>query len=916
MPHHNSHYYEFGPYRLDVGQRILTRTGEAVSLTPKATEILTLLVTNAGQLVAKDELLKQVWPDTFVEESNLTQNIFLLRRVLGDERPSPRYIETVVRRGYRFVANVRVVGVSEAGDRYDSGQAYGPGSSYGAGAYNPRTSGPQPLNGPQTSDDGPRHSMDQRDPRARHDGYDPRALSEQRFGIPGVDPGFHPGFGAGVGPQYANAHDIPSPPTVAVLPFLNATGNDDIEYLADGLTDNLVNNLSRVSKLRVMSRSAVFRYKAKKLLDARGVGRELGVGVVLVGKLTSTPQGLVIGVELVEVGSGWQLWGDSFDCQLKDILEVQDLITRQVLTALKLKLSGDEEKRITARYTENAEAYQSYLEARYHWSKYTRQGIEKAILHFRHAIELDPNYALAYAGIIDCYLRLATNYLPPEEDRRACDNVASEVSTNAVYIEEDSDTATDDTRDNVKLRFEWDWKAAERELRRATELRTDYPAAHQWYAAYKAAKDIFEKSRSSSYDDHPDAECKLPHQVLSGKPTPAEQLQVLCTVAREQIAVTNYEAAELILQPWYRDSKWPEVSSLTTHAAADLLFTLGALIGCVSGTRQVPNGQKRAEAFLNGAIALFSHVGSKSRSVEAQAELARCYYRQGLFDLARETFSAALSELPDDQGELKSLCLVFLGAVERDSGRLLDSLTILREANSLQRPGRLGTGRCELELATTLKELAATGQQAFDDEALLNYTNALRECEAIGNHRLAAVVENNLGFFLLSIGFVKESEQHLLRARRFFDAISDLVRRAQVNETLTRLYITTNRYPLAKQTIEDALQTLEMTDAEAILSEALTTSGIVSSRLDHVSEARKRFEEAYKVAERCGDREGARRALVSQFEEMGDLSDQNELRQILEKLRRLLAVTEPSPLVGRVEEAIAEIELLLNQSNS
>ena len=225
----------------------------------------------------------------------------------------------------------------------------------------------------------------------------------------------------------------------------------------------------------------------------------------------------------------------------------------------------------------------------------------------------------------------------------------------------------------MKLRFEWDWKAAERELRRATELKIDYPAAHQWYAAYKAAKDIFEQSKNFSDDADADPDCKLPHQVRSGEPTPAEQLQVLCAVAREQIAVTNYAAAELILQPWYGERNWPDISSMTTHAAADLLFTLGALIGCVSGTRQVPSGQKRAEALLNGSIALFSHVGSKSRSVEAQAELARCYYRQGLFDLARETFFAALSELPDDQVELKSLCLVFLGAVERDSGRLFDS---------------------------------------------------------------------------------------------------------------------------------------------------------------------------------------------------------------------------------------------------
>ncbi len=830
MPHHNSHYYEFGPYRLDVGQRVLTRTGEAVSLTPKATDILTLLVANAGQLVAKDELLKQVWPDTFVEESNLTQNIFLLRRVLGDERPAPRYIETVVRRGYRFVADVRAI----------------------------------------------EHAANS-----------------------------------------ANAAVIPS---VAVLPFLNATGNDDIEYLADGLTDNLVNNLSRVSKLRVMSRSAVFRYKAKKELDPCVVGKELGVGVVLVGRLTSRPQGLGITVELVEVATGWQLWGDSFDCQLKDILEIQDLITRQLLNALKLKLTGDEEKRITARYTESAEAYQSYLEARYHWSKYTRRGIEKAILHFRHAIELDPNYALAYDGIIDCYLRLATNYLPPEDDLRPIDRNPSNEQTDD---NSSSDTATpieastEQTSANVKLRFEWDWKAAERELRRANELRTDYPAAHQWYAAYKVAKEVFESSKNPHQFADANRECKLPHQVLSGEPTPAEHLQVLCAVAREQIAITNYTAAELILQPWLAERNWPDLTSLTTHAAADLLFTLGTLIGCASGSRQLPNGQKRAEAFLNGSVALFAHVGSKSRSVEAQTELARCYYRQGLFDLARETFCAALAELPADQVELRSLCLVFLGAVERDSGRLTDSLRILRDAHSHQTPGRLGTGRCELELATTLKELAAAeSNTTYNDEALVHYANALRESEAIGNHRLAAVAENNLGFLLLTTGLTKESEEHLLRARRLFEAISDMVRRAQVNETLTRLYIATNRYSLAKQTIEDALETLEKTDAEAVLSEALTTSGVVLSRLRQKGDAQKRFEEAYMVAERCGDREGARRALVSMFDEIGEQLERSELSKISEKLQRLHAISEPSSLAGRVEETIAQIAAFFDRTRT
>ncbi len=425
MPENNAHGYEFGPYRLDMSQRVLTRSGDAVSLTPKATDLLTLLVSNAGQLVSRDELLKQVWPDTFVEEANLTQNVFLLRQILGDDRPSPKYIETVVRRGYRFVASVRITG--------------------GAG--------------------------------------------DSQTGLAPVSP-------SSVGP---NGDEIS--PSLAVLPFINATGNPDVEYLAEGLTENIANNLSSVSRLRVMSRSAVFRYR-KKELDPRVIGKELDVIAVLVGKLTTRPQGIGISVELVEVASGWQLWGHSFDCERQDILEIQDAITWQLLSALKLKLSGDEEKRVTARFTESAEAYKSYLEARYHWSQYTRAGIEKAIGHFRDAIELDPNYALAYAGIIDCYLRLTTNYLPPEENgitqEQSNPTSQQDVSNkkNGRGKKKQASQQVNHTDPRIKLRFEWDCKGAERELYRANELKSDYPSAHQWYAAYRLATQIFEGSAS------------------------------------------------------------------------------------------------------------------------------------------------------------------------------------------------------------------------------------------------------------------------------------------------------------------------------------------------------------------------------------------------------------------------------------
>jgi TolB-like protein len=818
MPHQNGLCYEFGPYHLDLSKRLLTRDGETIALAPKTTDILVLLVTSAGRLVQKEELLKEVWPDTFVEESNLSQNIFILRRALGDERAEPKYIETVTRRGYRFIATVKAV-AAEATSETDA-------------------------------------------------------------------------FTATAAPELA------SPPIVAVLPFLNATSDEELEYLADGLTDNIINNLSRVSKLRVMSRSAVFRHKQKEV-DSQLLGKELGATAVLVGKINSRAAGIAISVELVNAATGWLLWGESFDCQSKDILEIQDTITRQLLASLKLQLSGDEEKHVTARYTENAEAYQAYLEGRYHWSRYTRKGIEKAIGHFRRAIELDPNYALAYAGIVDCYLRLATNYLPPEDD--------------VPVIDASCQPEPDASDSRVKLRFEWDWKGAERELRRANELKTNYPSAHQWYAAYQTSKQLYNESFSglhlsnqSSSRLHSDS--KLASQIPFIQLTPTEEVQILCSVARDQIAIGNFEAANLILRQWSLLGKWPKLDNLNPYSAADLLFTLGILFGNIASARRLIHGYKHAEAFLNGSVALFEQLGIKSRSVEARVELARCYYRQGFFDIARETISNAYSELPNEQIDLKTVCLTIWGAIERDSGRLRDSLPKLREAISLGVPGRLVPGLCYHDLATTLKDLAISEcDNTYFDEAKLHFQRALYQCEAIGHHRFAAAVENNLGFLLLSLGHFKESENHLLRSQRLFECFSDTVRGAQVKETLARLYVETQQYLEAQEIIEQAVRTLEITGGESFLSEALTTSGVVAARQGRSSDAKKTFEAAYRVAERCGDTEGAGRALLLLVEEIGKHLAQAERIAICEKLKALFAASQQTALLIRVNNCISQL---------
>jgi DNA-binding winged helix-turn-helix (wHTH) protein/tetratricopeptide (TPR) repeat protein len=807
MPHNL--VYEFGPYRLDPSKRVLTRGGDTLSLTPKATDILIILVKNAGELVDKEELMREVWPDTFVEEANLTQNVFLLRQVLGDERVGAQYIETVTRRGYRFVAQVRT---NESQSKPSKVQEF------------------SPL------------------------------------------------------------------PIVAVLPFVNCTRNEDLEYLVDGLTDNIINNLSRVSKLRVMSRSSVLRYGAGEV-DPQTAGKELGASAVLVGKISARRSTVVVGVELVDVATGWQLWGRSFDSENKDLLEIQGAITREVLATLKLELTNAEEKRVTARYTDNAEAYQAYLEGRYHWSRYTKKGIEKAIKHFRHAIEIDPNYALAYAGIVDCYLRLATNYLPPEDHISRLPNELAGRSHE---------------RDRkIKLRFEWDWKGAEREVRRATELKTDYPSAHQWYAAYLFSRELFKKStRKSSNQPHRQLSDHMqPTQFFSSTLTPDEEVLVLCTITREQIEVGNYDAGCLILQKWWTPGDWPKIQGLSSYSAADLLFTAGSLAGCLSSTGRIEKGQKNAEDLLSGSIGILEHLGAKRRSTEAKIELALSYYRQGMFALTRKTLLRVLTELQDEDHELKSLALIRLGVLERHAGHVADGLSRLSQAQfAVEESGPFVTGRYYHELAITLRDIAiAENRTDYFDSVTAYFQRAFYEFVAVGHHRYTAVAENNHGIFLLALGRFDQAEVHLVHARRLLEGFDDKIRTAQVEDTLARLYVVTQRLDLADFSSESAVTCLETCDEEALLAEALTTRGLVLSKLNRHNSARQVLEGARRIAERCGDSEGAGRALLIVFEEMYDQLDQHELCYLAVRLRELLEHTQVASTRSRLENCLKQV---------
>jgi tetratricopeptide (TPR) repeat protein len=464
--------------------------------------------------------------------------------------------------------------------------------------------------------------------------------------------------------------------------------------------------------------------------------------------------------------------------------------------------------------------------------------------------------------------------------------------------------------DKVKLRYEWDWKGAERELRRANELKTDYPAAHQWHAAYVFARDFYLSANDEGTDEHVRSfeDPLRTRRSLSIGTTISERVQVFCTVAREQIDSGNYDAACEVLRPWWRWGQRPVLSGLRPESCADLLLTTGALAGCVASARQIPQGQKHGEALLNGAIALFESLGAKGCVAEAQIELALCYYRQGLFELGRKTFESTLLGLSEDDRELRSLCLIRLASLERHAGRPRDALLRLKQAEQLAGlSGPWATGRCHLEYASTYKDLAEIESTTFYDSALRCYQEGLNEFEAIGNHRLAAISENNLGYMLISLKQLDGAEIHLLRAQRVFQSFRDRVLCAQVNDSLARLYLVLGNLELANDASTQAVRVLEEGDEDALLADALSTQGTILAARCRQREGKAILERAYRIAERCGDLEGASRALLLVVNEMFDSCDADEQKELQFRITNLLATGPRLVSRKRLEKAAARV---------
>jgi serine/threonine protein kinase/Flp pilus assembly protein TadD len=270
--------------------------------------------------------------------------------------------------------------------------------------------------------------------------------------------------------------------SIAILPFENTSRDPEAEYLSDGIAETLIYNLSKIRELRVMARSAVMRYKGQKP-DPQQVGRELKVRAVVTGRVLERGNVLRITTELVDAEKGWQLWGERYDRPLANIFEIEEEIAREITGKLQVKLSGEQRERVLKRYTENAEAYRLYLKGRYSWNQRTIPGFEKAIDCFRQAMALEPDYALAYSGLAECYV--LSSYYAVLAPREAAPK-AKWAATKALEI--DPTLAEAHTALGMaKFWFDRDWAGAEKEHRRALELNPQYAIGHYWYAVYLGA---------------------------------------------------------------------------------------------------------------------------------------------------------------------------------------------------------------------------------------------------------------------------------------------------------------------------------------------------------------------------------------------------------------------------------------------
>ncbi|MGI8919427.1 MAG: winged helix-turn-helix domain-containing tetratricopeptide repeat protein [Pyrinomonadaceae bacterium] len=461
--------HSFDGFTLDLTRGCLSRGTQEIKLRPKPFDALKYLVENPGRLISKGELIHALWPDTAVTDDSLVQCLMEVRRALGDD--SQQIIKTVPRRGYIFDTEV-----------IDNASAQ-------VTTYTEETAGVQVI-------------IEEEETNGYANLRTPYLQGSPSVGLISA----YPATGLGRMTAAIGQHRLLSSVialvavailaaasvvyftrpgaainSVAVMPLINVGGDPEMEYLADGITESLINNLSRLPEMKVIASSSVYRYKGKET-DPQVIGRELGVQAILAGKIVQRGDMLTITVELVDTKNSRHMWGDQYERKMSDLQILQKGLSKQIAEQLRPKLTREDLKKLSTSKTESSEAYQLYLKGDYYLRKRTGPGGEKAVAYFQQALDNNQNYAPAHAGLAAYYLQRARFlFMPPEEAYpKALDAI-----TTALRID-DTLAGAHVTLAHIK-EYEWDWSGAEQEYRRAIALNPNVPWVHNPYANYLIA---------------------------------------------------------------------------------------------------------------------------------------------------------------------------------------------------------------------------------------------------------------------------------------------------------------------------------------------------------------------------------------------------------------------------------------------
>jgi TolB-like protein/DNA-binding winged helix-turn-helix (wHTH) protein/Tfp pilus assembly protein PilF len=467
-----SNLYEFGEFRLDPQSRVLRRGGSTVPLTPKAFDLLLVLLQSAGRLVTKEELMKAVWPDSFVEESNLTQTIFMIRKAL-DETLDRRYILTVQGQGYRFLVPVK------------ESDKNGPEGEASVAVLDAKGI----LEIPSDS-----HRPDPGNRSVKHR-KTPVIVAAAVALVLIVAYAIWPGH------SRRGATEQPGRIMLAVLPFDNFTGDAGQEYFSDGLTEEMISQLGNLDPdhLGVIARTSVMHYKHSQESIPQ-IGKDLGVQYVIEGSVRRDSERVRITAQLIQVKDQSHLWAREYDRELSHLLELQAEIAREVANEIEFSLNG--RRPIEAAQKAAApgpgansyEAYDLYLKGRYFWNRRTADAFRQAADYFQQAIDKDPNYGRAYAGLADTFTLMSTWYIGPQSELMP---KARAAALRALELDESLAEAHASLA-LIKENYDYDWPGSEKEFRRAIQLGPQYAPAHQWYAESLSWQGRFEEAFAES----------------------------------------------------------------------------------------------------------------------------------------------------------------------------------------------------------------------------------------------------------------------------------------------------------------------------------------------------------------------------------------------------------------------------------